>query len=77
MFLTVLLTSRKQITEFGSLKSTNLPAMIWPINLAGMGEKPGPTTNGWEGMKARTCSMTRKAQKHTREETLQVRKSEK
>ena len=23
-----------------------LPATIWPTNLAGMGEKPGPTTNG-------------------------------
>ena len=32
--------------ESSSLKSTNLPATIWPTNLAGMGEKPGPTTNG-------------------------------
>ena len=32
--------------ESSSLKSTNLPATIWPTNLAGTGEKPGPTTNG-------------------------------
>ena len=32
--------------ESSSLKSTKLPATIRPTNLAGMGEKPGPMTNG-------------------------------
>lgn len=34
------------LTVNRSLRSTNLPARIWLTVLGGIGEKPGPTTNG-------------------------------
>ena len=38
------------LADSKSLRSTNLPARICPTVLAGIGEKPGPTTKGWFSM---------------------------
>jgi hypothetical protein len=36
-----------KFTAMRSENSTNFPEQIWATNLSGIGEKPGPTTNGW------------------------------
>ena len=39
-----------KFADKSSDKSKNLPLRICDTSLAGTGEKPGPTTNGWSAM---------------------------